>query len=858
MHEKTGADMKQTWFNAAWLIALVLGLTLSGVLAFSVWSRLGALDTAQQDQREWLFSQLEVEYLKLVEAVHHVEFDENDDLDDLRKRFDVFYSRVKIAETVSKTISGPINGIGVLRADLDAFIPLIDGPDDALRAQIGTFGDALETRRHVAREIALASIAMDAEASQSEREQIIFLIETLVSAIIFVTAFLIGAIFILFRRSKSLRLATQDAEFTGERLNSMLRASLDAVIVVDEFGTILETNGSAKAVFKYDHDEMLGGSLIDLLVPERYRGRLNSYFENYRSTGETLIADQGRVEWKMIDKAGREFSAEVVATRVRSDEKNMFVTYVRDITDAKEKEAEILQRRDEALAAYKEKSRFFAMMSHEMRTPLNGVISALQLLDDGNLDDTQRKYLAAAETSGDILLGHINDVLAIERIETDEGAEPSPVDIATLTATIFGAMTPFADVSGVRFHLDQAGLDDRLVMTDPRALQQILVNLLSNAIKFSPDGDVTLASRFVDAQGVMVFEVKDTGIGISQEDVQLIFDDFVSLDSSYQRRTGGTGLGLGIVKRQVRRLDGTITCTSELGHGTVFRVELPAQDVTGLHVNSTTESDSDKALGRAHSLPSQSCLVVDDNTVNRELLQAMLEQLGHHAVVAKSGPEAIELAQKSAFDVILMDISMPGMSGIEATQAIISGTGPSRTAPFIAVTAHALPQQRAEFRAAGLSGFIEKPLRRNTLIQVLYESCAGLKNDIKDADNDAVDQDTDLLDMDQISEVIEVIGVEKFNTQLQKFLIQSEQDLAFINTRERLCDIREHVHAFAGACAVMGARQMHHIGRDIQDACDAGASDRVCDLLGLMSQTWSQTRLELQHLVMDQDVKVLN
>lgn len=839
--------MKQNWFNAAWLLALVLGLAVAGVLAFSVWTRLGALDTAQQDQREWLFSQLEVEYLKLVEAVHHADPGHKEGLDEVRKRFDVFYSRVKLARTISEGTPGPGEKIIEMQRALDGYIPVIDGPDDDLFANLSSLALMLDAQRHLSRDVALASIAMDAEASERDRGQIIFLIETLVSVILFVTAFLIGAIFILFRRSKSLRVATQEAQFNGARLNSMLRASLDAVIVIDEYGTILESNGSAGSVFKYNRDEMLDGSLVDLLIPERFRDRLGSYLEKFRTTGQTTIADKGRLEWVMMDKNGREFPAEVVSTLVRSDEKTMFITYIRDITEAKEKESEILRMRDEALAAYKEKSRFFAMMSHEMRTPLNGVISALQLLEDGALDDSQRRYLAAAVTSGDILLGHINDVLAIERIETDDGAEMKPVDIAALTATIFGAMAPFADVSGVRLHIDQTGLDDRMVMTDPRALQQILVNLLSNAIKFSPAGDVTLAAHFDAAQGSMVFEVKDTGMGISDADIHLIFDDFVSLDSTYERRTGGTGLGLGIVKRQVRRLAGTIECHSELGKGTAFRVELPAVTMD------MTQAVAVKALAPDTDLPPQSCLVVDDNAVNRDLLRAMLEKLGHQVVLARSGPEAISLAQCAAFDVILMDISMPGMNGMEATRTIKTGKGPSRTAPVIAVTAHALPQQRAEFRAAGLIGFIEKPVRRATLAQVMHDHCSDTGLTVPDAEIEVQDQ-TDLIDMEQIAELLDVIGQEKFDAQLHKFLKQADQEVTYLLTLDRLADIREKAHALAGLCAVMGAAQMHHIGRDIQDACDISASEQVCDLLGALSRSWSSTRIAFQHLVMTQDV----
>ena len=160
--------MRQTWFNAAWLLSLMLGLTLAGVLAFSAWNRLDALDTAQQDQREWLFSQLEVEYLKLVEAVHYIEYGESNDLDELRKRFDVFYSRVKLAGVVGQSLSDPVGEIGILKEALDTFIPIIDGPDQGVIAQIGTLSNVLESpaRSHW-RPSRLMPVPLNANASRS-------------------------------------------------------------------------------------------------------------------------------------------------------------------------------------------------------------------------------------------------------------------------------------------------------------------------------------------------------------------------------------------------------------------------------------------------------------------------------------------------------------------------------------------------------------------------------------------------------------------------------------------------------------------------------------------------------------------
>jgi signal transduction histidine kinase len=184
-------------------------------------------------------------------------------------------------------------------------------------------------------------------------------------------------------------------------------------------------------------------------------------------------------------------------------------------------------------------------MSHEMRTPLNGILSAIHLLHDDKLDAEQRKYVEAALKSGDILLGHIDDVLAIERSEAETNDnELQASDMVALTAGMVNTMTPLAKTSDTRLHLDQDGLTDTPILTDPRAVQQILVNLISNAIKFSPDDDIVLSATYdmeTDNAPMLHIEVADNGPGIPPDDLKRIFEDYVSLDSRYERRTGGTG-----------------------------------------------------------------------------------------------------------------------------------------------------------------------------------------------------------------------------------------------------------------------------------------------------------------------------
>ncbi|WP_417264199.1 ATP-binding protein [Celeribacter sp.] len=827
MQQSFDHAMKNTWIYRGWLLCLVLALAIGGFLAFSIWSKLDDIETARQDQRGWAYSQLEVEYLKLMSELNRVEYGENQDYEQLRTRFDVFYSRVKLANAMHLNAADDVSGLADLLSTLDRFIPVIDGSDTDLRDAMENLSDSLHRMSNVPRDVAIASIKIHAERSEAQRAQVSFYIKTLIYVLGLIAFFLISAIYFLSQRTKSLRLATQKATENEARLETMLRSAIDAVLLVDDHGRVVDLNGSAEKVFAKPRRELLGVSLPDILVSHRLREQFRFYLQNFRETGVTSIADKGVLEYEMVDGEGREFPVEIAASLVPNGDRNLFVAYIRDITERKEREAEILQMRDEALSAYREKSRFFAMMSHEMRTPLNGIIAALELLDSGDLNADQQKYLKAAMASGDILMGHINDVLAIEKAETEEGITLEPVDLAAMTATMIGAMQPFADSANVHLHLDQSGLDDRSVLTDPRALQQIMANLLSNAIKFSPGGDVTLSAHYekVDAAAnepdmQLILEVSDTGTGIAKDDINRIFEDFVSLDSRYERRTGGTGLGLGIVKRQVKRLHGEITCESELGQGTVFHVSLPMHQTKTDYADDFTPQPAEM-----HQVPLH-LLVVDDNVLNRDLLKAMLEKMGHSVVIGQNGQEAVALSEEEAFDAILMDISMPGINGIQATRMIRASGGINRKTPIIAATAHAMPEERAEFKAAGMEGFVEKPIRRAILSDVLAQYAAPRQDissseDTEPQTNDTASEADIILDTDQIGEICDILGLEKTRERVEKFLVQASEQIDDMAKAEDLADLRALAHALAGSSGMIGAAKLSRLCRNLQIACDA-------------------------------------
>ncbi|WP_243266641.1 ATP-binding protein [Sulfitobacter sp. DSM 110093] len=839
------------------MLILVVGMSIAAYLAYNIWDRIRALDSAQQDHAEWVFTQIEIEFLKTDRALAEAQSATPEALDELRKRFDIFYSRVLLAERVRNNAEAKPQ-IRELRVLLDSFLPTIDGTDAELAAALGDIDGMLRAVEDIPREIALASIAIASEISQNERHEIVRLIEVMAAIVLIVTLALVGAVYRLSRQASRLNSTSQMVEENHLRLATTLQASLDAIVVINAQGEIEDFNGSAEEIFGITHEAAKGSDYISLLIPPADRMAHRERLMKFHQTGETEVADKGRREFEMIDQEGRIFPVEMSVSQSPSAQGSLFIAYIRDITEKRLREAEIIAARDEALDAYQEKSRFFAMMSHEMRTPLNGVISALQLLLDDRLDDEQKRYLDAAMTSGEILLGHINDVLAIERSEAGTYEQVRQAcDMTALMTGIINTMEPLAEAGGTQLHLDLTQLDDKSIVTDPRAIQQVLVNLLSNAIKFSPGGDVTLRGWFAKADAGEEFhlQVADNGSGIPASDIDRIFEDFVSLDSRYERRTGGTGLGLGIVRRLVKRLGGEITCESTVGEGTSFTLRLPVE--LAVMIETCCDETPDVHNKRVEQTPAQrlNLLLVDDNEINRELIKAMLERIGHDVTLATGGREAIDIAEGATFDAILMDISMPEVNGIQATKAILSGSGPNHATPIIAVTAHAMPKEREEFSAVGMSGFLQKPLDMKVLRAELREVQVrtalpeeALRKQAENAPTPVQGKPAKrpLLNDQQMLDLIDLLGEEKLRERVQKLSDQVADDLPALMAADALPNLQARAHAMAGMCGMLGADRLHGLLKEIETACKTDRHEEARGLCNALPDTWNATKAAMQ------------
>ncbi len=378
---------------------------------------------------------------------------------------------------------------------------------------------------------------------------------------------------------------------------------------------------------------------------------------------------------------------------------------------------QLIKTREEAEQASKAKSDFLAMMSHELRTPMNGVLGMLQLLETTEMSQEQAEYTALATESTEHLLKVINDILDFSRIERDAlELECIAFNLLELLQSSAQVFQHSAQQRGLQLHLETPpGLEQIEVRGDPTRIRQILVNLLGNALKFTEEGSIHVQVRWqpLDEQVLwLTCSVQDSGIGISPERLEHMFDAFQQADTSISRRYGGTGLGLPIARTLAERMGGTLTARSEAGQGSTFTLEIPLpfsqQNPRPVLLERETSGDDNGHL----------VLLVEDNPVNQTVIEAMLRSLGYQVCLVADGAQALHHAEHFAYSAILMDCRLPIMDGYEATRQIRMLEGKQQL-PIIALTANALQGDREACLDAGMNDYLAKPFKRADLQRIL-------------------------------------------------------------------------------------------------------------------------------------------
>ncbi|MDP1630836.1 MAG: PAS domain S-box protein [Caulobacter sp.] len=391
------------------------------------------------------------------------------------------------------------------------------------------------------------------------------------------------------------------------------------------------------------------------------------------------------------------------------------VGLVQDIDVRKRQELVLVEAQRAAQAAAEAKARFLANMSHEIRTPMNGVIGVLHLLKGETLSVDGNDLLDEALSCGAMLSTLLDDVIDFERIEAGRlELADEPLDAGALARSVIRLLEPQARKKGLGLTLDGAE-DLGWVRSDPVRLRQCLFNLVGNAVKFTIEGGVTLRCAR-SAPGQLTFTIEDTGVGIPLEAQGQLFERFHQADASTTRRFGGSGLGLAITRTLAEMMGGGVDFDSTPGVGSTFRLLIGAAEAAAA---------APVAERGGAPLDGLRILIVEDNATNRTIAVKMLESLGASAGTAHDGASGVEAAQREAFDLILMDIQMPGMDGLEASRQIRALSGRAATTPIIALTANVLSHQRDAYLAAGMNGVVGKPISPAALLAEVARFAGG-------------------------------------------------------------------------------------------------------------------------------------
>ncbi|KUJ72265.1 ATP-binding protein [Thiomicrospira sp. WB1] len=535
-----------------------------------------------------------------------------------------------------------------------------------------------------------------------------------IQMILTLTTLLLGLAF-FWSLSRNIRKTTEQIEASHDYTHDIL-ASQDTLIIVNDGKKLVDASGGFFKFFQgYDTIEAFRRDydcVCDLFAREP--GYLYKFDD--QDWLDYVLQHPNTIHKAKVCYQDRQTVFQVSVAKSRHDQR--YIISMFDITENERINQALAEQKDKALAATEAKGQFLANMSHEIRTPMNAILGFISLLKEKPLDAEAREYLQTIDNASQSLLGIINDILDLSKIESGhlriDPSEFDPHKEFNVTADLFKARS---SEKNIYFELTLPKQLPPGLKTDVLRLKQVLNNLLSNAVKFTePNHRIQLQIDYQENdpknhQAWLHFNVTDEGIGMTPEQLEKVFEAFTQAESHTMRQYGGTGLGLTISARLVEMLGGQLKATSTPGRGSCFYFAIPVEKVA--RPIETSKDDSQAPSLRGH------VLLVEDNQTNQLLMSAILKKIGLTLDIASDGFEAIECVQKHDYDLVLMDENMPNLNGIEATREIRQLGTRYETLPIIALTANAMTGDRERFLAAGMDEYLSKPVNLSKLIEVV-------------------------------------------------------------------------------------------------------------------------------------------
>lgn len=821
----------------------LLALLLAGMIT-NLLSQLQDLSKSAEDNMQWSISQIDTEFANLDAMLVQQVATEQHSMGDIELRLDITLSRLNIITSgrIAEIFEGNLQAQTLL-ASLQAFeqraIALADAPGAMTSDDIVELQGLVSALRADVRETALLGVSLGAAESEARRAE--FAAQLARTGWIAIGLLVLMAVLLLLLDRLLARAARRDRALatSSRQLQATVAASLDAIVTANTNGEIIDFNASAEQVFGWAREEIIGQTMEATFIPQRMRDAHHNGMKRYLDTGKPRVVDAGRVELAALRKSGEEFPVELNITTAQDGEDQIFIAYIRDISERKINEQRLIDARDRAERTDKAKSRFLTVMSHEMRTPLNGILGVLDLLKTTNLNEQQTRYARIATSSSEVLLEHVNEALDITRVETGElQLTKQDFNLNELMQGLLDVFDPLAREKDLSIDMQVDPTMQETYHGDAGRLRQILTNLIGNAVKFTDQGRITLRVSGIHGPDTssLRFEVEDSGIGIPADQQEQIFEEFFALAQSEGRQTRGDGLGLSISRRIARAMDGDVSLKSAEGEGSVFTLTLPLQRTETVQPGPAADHDT------PHDAPPPcNVLIVEDNSINRSVLTDMLTAMGHHVHEAVNGADCLEKAEDEDFDIIFMDISMPIMDGIEATEHLRKGDSPNRETHVVGLTAHGREEYRERAVAAGMDRFHTKPIRLDALQSILAEINSGEQSRL-DTSNfpEALTEMIDVLGRAKVAETAEI-----FFSELEELIA----DLRAAGAQTDVTALAEAAHKSKGAASLLGQSDLQTTLAALESDARSGDGDL---------ETWAsklETGVALSKVTIDQATK---